>query len=107
MNNEVNKEDANNLELAKETANETKEPSLCQVVIHNDDFTPMEFVVKILELFFYMSRSKASDVMLEAHMKGKAICGVFSRDIAEAKVAEIVSYAQLHEHPLHCSMEAA
>lgn len=107
MKSEVNKEDANRLELMKEAANETKEPPLCQVLIHNDNFTPMEFVVKILEIFFYMKRNKASEVMLEAHMKGKAVCGVFSRDFAEAKIAQVMSYAQTHEHPLHCSMEVA
>lgn len=96
MKNELNKEYT--VDLA---------PSLFQVVVHNDDYTPMEFVVSILEKFFYMDRSRAMSVMYEAHMKGKALCGLFSKDVAESKVAEVTEYALTNEHPLHCSTEAA
>jgi ATP-dependent Clp protease adaptor protein ClpS len=83
------------------------EPSQYQVVMHNDDFTPMEFVVGVLEKFFYMSRAKAAEVMLEAHTKGVAVCGYFVKDTAETKISEIIDYARLHEHPLSCSMDVA
>jgi ATP-dependent Clp protease adaptor protein ClpS len=83
------------------------EPSLYQVCVHNDDYTPMEFVVCILEKFFYMSRLKATGAMMDAHVNGKSVCGVFSRDFAEAKVEQVVMYAREHEHPLICSIEGA
>jgi ATP-dependent Clp protease adaptor protein ClpS len=90
-----------------EEASDTQEPSLFQIWVHNDDFTPMEFVVGLLEKFFYMGRTKAAEVMLEAHVQGKAICGLFAKDFAEAKISQVVDYAIQHEQPLHCSMEAA
>lgn len=83
-----------------------KEPSLYRVVMHNDDYTPMEFVVAVLELFFNMDRSAATKVMYEVHMKGQAICGVYSKDVAETKVGQVVDYARRYEHPLMCSIEA-
>lgn len=82
------------------------EPPLYQVYIHNDDFTPMEFVIGILERFFYMERRNAAEIMLEAHVKGKALCGVFSKDCAETKISQVIEYARSHDHPLVCSMEA-
>lgn len=84
-----------------------KKPSLYQVVVHNDDFTPMEFVVAILERFFYIDRRKATEIMLEAHMRGKAVCGVFTKEIAESKICQVIDYARINEHPLTCSMEVA
>jgi ATP-dependent Clp protease adaptor protein ClpS len=90
-----------------ESINKIKEPRLYNVRVHNDDFTPMEFVIGILEKFFYMDRRQATNIMLEAHMKGKASCGVYSKEVAESKVSQVVDYARLHEHPLICSMEAA
>lgn len=107
MKNEVNKEYTANLESLHEVSEEIIEPPLYQVVVHNDDFTPMEFVVDILEKFFYMNRSKAVEIMFEAHSSGKAICGVFSKDFAETKISQIIEYAESHEHPLNCSMEVA
>ncbi len=82
-----------------------KEPELYKVIMHNDDFTPMEFVVAVLELFFYMDRAKAVSVMYEVHTKGKAECGVFTKDVAETKMEQVVNYARRHEHPLLCSIE--
>jgi|SRR5579885_116496 ATP-dependent Clp protease adaptor protein ClpS len=107
MKNEVNKEYTTNLEALSEISEEICEPPLYQIVVHNDDFTPMEFVVGILEKFFYMNRSKAAEIMLEAHTNGKAACGVFSKDLAETKISQIIEYAESHEYPLHCSMEVA
>lgn len=82
-----------------------KRPSLYRVVLINDDYTPMEFVVEILESIFGMERNKATRVMLEVHTKGKGVCGVFSYEIAETKVAQVSSLAQQQQHPLLCTME--
>lgn len=98
-----NKED----KLYLDIENKEDEPSLFQVLLHNDEFTPMEFVVSILEKFFYMDRKKANEIMIEAHMKGLAICGTFAKDFAEAKISQVVDYARTDEFPLICSMEAA
>ena len=84
-----------------------KRPPLYQVVLLNDDYTPMEFVVEILETFFGMDRSKATQVMLQVHTRGKGVCGVFSRDVAETKVGQVMEYSQQHHHPLLCTMEEA
>jgi len=82
-----------------------KPPSLYRVVLINDDFTPMEFVVDILESIFGMVRTQATQVMLEVHTKGKGICGVFNYEIAETKVAQVMSIANQQQHPLLCTME--
>lgn len=82
-----------------------KPPPLFKVVLLNDDYTPMEFVVEILERIFSMDRQKATRVMLEVHTKGKGVCGVFTYEIAETKVAQVTSYAQQHQHPLLCTLE--
>lgn len=103
MKNQLNKE-CTHLTSVKE---ELVEPSLFRVVMHNDDFTPMEFVVGVLEKFFYMDRRKAADVMMQVHVKGYAECGTFSKDFAEAKVSQVIDFARIHEHPLMCSMEVA
>ncbi len=84
-----------------------KEPPLCKVVMLNDDYTPMEFVVHVLEQFFAMGRTRATQVMLQVHTEGKAICGVFTPQIAETKVAQVNEYARQHHHPLLCSVEKA
>jgi len=83
----------------------TKRPSLFRVVLINDDYTPMEFVVDILESIFRMDRTRATQVMLEVHTKGKGICGVYNFEIAETKVAQVTGLAQQHQHPLLCEME--
>lgn len=82
-------------------------PPLYRVVLINDDFTPMEFVVDILESVFGMQRTRATQVMLEVHTKGKGICGVFNYEIAETKVAQVMTIANQHQHPLLCTMEAS
>lgn len=93
--------------LDQEVVTENQEPSLYEIIIHNDDFTPMEFVLGILEKFFCMGRKKATAVMMEAHMQGQARCGIFTKDVAETKITKVIDYARVHEHPLVCSMEAA
>ena len=83
----------------------TKQPSLYKVILVNDDFTPMEFVVHILELFFSIDRENATRIMLEVHTSGKGICGLFTREIAETKVSLVNDYSQESQHPLLCTME--
>ena len=78
-----------------------------QVVLINDDFTPMEFVVHVLEKFFRMDRTKATRIMLHVHTRGVGVCGTFTRDIAETKVAQVNDYSRSHQHPLMCTMEEA
>lgn len=89
----------------EESRPDVKEPKLFKVILLNDDFTPMEFVVEILRLFFNLDQEKATRVMLNVHTKGKGICGVYTRDIAETKVAQVNEYARECEHPLLCTME--
>lgn len=93
-------------DLAVEEARpKIKRPPLYRVVLINDDFTPMEFVVDILESVFGMERTRATQVMLEVHTKGKGVCGVFSYEIAETKVAQVMGIAKQQQHPLLCTME--
>lgn len=95
-------------DLAVEEARpKLKRPPLYRVVLINDDFTPMEFVVDILETIFNMERTRATQVMLEVHTKGKGVCGVFNYEIAETKVAQVMGVAKQHQHPLLCTMEEA
>ena len=88
-----------------EATPELKQPPLFQVLLLNDDYTPMEFVVDVLERFFGMGRTQATQVMLEVHMRGKGVCGVFTHEIAETKVAVVTRYARDHQHPLMCRLE--
>ncbi len=83
-----------------------KRPPMFKVVLLNDDYTPMEFVVHVLEIFFNKDRPTATRIMLAVHTEGKGIAGVFSRDVAETKVHQVNGYARKHQHPLMCAMEA-
>jgi len=89
----------------EEAKPKVKRPPLFRVVLINDDYTPMEFVVDILESVFGMERTRATQVMLEVHTKGKGICGVYDYGIAETKVAQVMGIAKQHQHPLLCTME--
>lgn len=84
-----------------------KPPPEYKVVLLNDDYTPMEFVVEVLEQFFHLDRSRATQIMLHVHTRGKGVCGVFNYEIAETKVAQVSEYARKHQHPLLCTMEEA
>lgn len=84
-----------------------KPPPLYKVVLLNDDYTPMEFVVEVLEVFFRMGREQATQVMLTVHTQGKGVCGVFTRDVAETKAAQVNQYAKDHQHPLLAEIEAS
>jgi ATP-dependent Clp protease adaptor protein ClpS len=91
----------------QEAKPEVRRPPLYKVLLINDDFTPMEFVVQVLETFFRMSREKATQIMLHVHTRGVGVCGVFTRDIAETKVSQVNDYSRSHQHPLLCTMEEA
>ena len=94
--------------LSTETAPpEVDRPSLFRVVLLNDDYTPMEFVVQMLQNLFGYGREKATRIMLEVHMKGRGVCGVFAFEIAETRAAQVLEYARRHEHPLACVVEKA
>jgi ATP-dependent Clp protease adaptor protein ClpS len=94
--------------LAVETAKPAlKKPPLFKVMLLNDDYTPMDFVVEILETFFSMNREQATRVMLTVHTQGKAVCGIYSRDVAETKAAQVIDYARRHQHPLMANIEQA
>ena len=84
-----------------------KRPPLYKVLLLNDDYTPMEFVVHVLEQYFSMNREKATQVMLHVHTRGKGVCGVYSYEIAETKVAQVNEYSRQNEHPLKCTLEKA
>jgi ATP-dependent Clp protease adaptor protein ClpS len=83
----------------------SKPPMLYKVVLFNDDYTTMEFVIEVLQTFFAMNRERATQVMLKVHEEGSAVCGVYPRDIAETKVAQVTAFAKHREHPLRCELE--
>ena len=91
----------------QEATPKVKKPPLYKVVMLNDDYTPMEFVVHVLESFFKQDRATATRIMLEVHTKGKGICGVFTHEIAEPKVSQVNAYARDNQHPLLCTLEQA
>ena len=84
-----------------------KKPPLYKVMLLNDDYTPMEFVVEVLEKFFAMNREKATQIMLHVHTRGLAVCGVYTKDVAETKVNLVNDYSRNNQHPLMCTMEEA
>lgn len=91
--------------VALRTRTQTKKPSLYKVLILNDDYTPMEFVVFVIERFFNKNREEATRIMLHVHQHGVGLCGVFTYEVAETKVAQVLDMARRNEHPLQCTME--
>jgi len=91
----------------QEAKPELKRPPLYKVLLLNDDYTPMEFVVTVLETFFCMDREQATQIMLHVHTQGVGLCSVYTRDIAETKVSQVNDYSRSHQHPLMCTMEEA
>ena len=83
----------------------TQKPSLYRVLLLNDDYTPMEFVVYVLERFFNKSREEATRIMLHVHQHGVGVCGVFTYEVAETKVTQVMDFARRHQHPLQCTLE--
>jgi ATP-dependent Clp protease adaptor protein ClpS len=87
------------------TKPETKKPSMYKVLLLNDDYTPMEFVITVLMRIFGMGEQKAAEVMLHVHQRGVGVCGVYPFEVAETKVTQVVDFARRNEHPLQCTME--
>lgn len=95
----------NTLEAIK--TDKPKLPSMYKVILFNDDYTPMEFVIEVLQRFFNKGREQATQIMLQVHTKGTGVCGVYPFDIAETKVSQVMAFAREHQHPLQCGMEEA
>lgn len=91
--------------LVTKTRPKTKKPSLYRVLLLNDDYTPMEFVVFVLQKYFSKSRDDATQIMLHVHQNGVGICGLYTYEVAETKVAQVIDEARRHQHPLQCTME--
>ncbi len=91
--------------IVTKTRPKTKKPSLYKVLLLNDDYTPMEFVVYVLERFFNKGPEEATRIMLHVHQRGVGICGVYTYEVAETKVTQVMSFARQHQHPLQCTME--
>ena len=87
------------------TRTKTKKPSMYKVLMLNDDYTPMEFVVHVLERFFGKSQEEATQIMLHVHRRGVGVCGVYTYEVAETKVTQVIDFARKHEHPLQCTLE--
>lgn len=91
--------------ILTKTKSRTQRPPMYKVLLLNDDYTPMEFVVHVLERFFGLSHAQAFEIMLTVHKKGLAVVGVFSFEVAETKVAQVMDFSRRHQHPLQCTME--
>ena len=98
-------DDDSDAAVVVETRPKTKRPPLYKVLLLNDDYTPMEFVVSVLERFFHMTHAESIEIKLTVHKKGLAVVGVFSHEIAETKVTQVMDFARQHQHPLQCTME--
>jgi ATP-dependent Clp protease adaptor protein ClpS len=100
-----NNDDGSSTGVVVQTRTKTKKPSMYKVLMLNDDYTPMEFVVLVLEKFFSKSREEATQIMLHVHRRGVGICGVFTYEVAETKVTQVTEYARRNQHPLRCTLE--
>ena len=100
-----NKDGEGKTGLVTKTRPKTKKPSLYKVLLLNDDYTPMEFVVHVLERYFHKNRDEATRIMWHVHQKGVGVCGVFTYEVAETKVAQVMDLARQNQHPLQCRME--
>jgi len=99
--------DDNAVGIATRTRTRTKKPTPYRVLMLNDDYTPMEFVVLVLQRYFRMNMEEATRVMLHVHQRGVGVCGVFSYEVAETKVAQVIEFARQNQHPLQCTLEKA
>ncbi|MCH8685952.1 ATP-dependent Clp protease adapter ClpS [Pedomonas mirosovicensis] len=90
-----------------QTKTRTRKPSMYKVLMLNDDYTPMEFVVHVLQRFFRMSAEDATRIMMHVHQRGVGVCGIFTYEVAETKVNQVVDFARKHQHPLQCTLEKA
>jgi len=106
MSSDFEQDDSKEL-LVQTSRPKLKKPPMFKVLLLNDDYTPMDFVIEILQSYFHMNQEKATQVMLHVHTRGMGVCGVFTKDVAETKVAQVNEYSRLSHHPLLCSMEEA
>jgi len=106
-NNKNNSDGKSNTGVVVKAKPKTKKPSMYKVIMLNDDYTPMEFVVHVLERFFSKSREEATKIMLHVHQRGVGICGTFTYEVAETKVTQVMDFARQHQHPLQCTVEKA
>ncbi len=95
----------NDQALVEEAKPRLQKPRMYKVILLNDDYTPMEFVVVILERFFYKNKEQATQIMLHVHTRGVGVCGLYTKDIAETKVKEVLNFANENKHPLQCTLE--
>jgi ATP-dependent Clp protease adaptor protein ClpS len=93
--------------VVEEAQPKLRKPPLYQVVLLNDDYTPMDFVVSVLQTFFSLSREQATQIMLKVHREGMGVCGVYPKDVAATKVEQVIAFSRKHQHPLQCVMEEA
>jgi len=98
-------DDGNGSGVALQTRTRTKRPAMYKVLMLNDDYTPMEFVVHVLEKYFTKTRQEATDIMLQVHRRGVGVCGVFTYEVAETKVNQVTEFARRNQHPLRCTLE--
>ena len=98
-------DDGSSTGVVVQTRTKTKKPSMYKVLMLNDDYTPMEFVVHVLERFFSKNREEATQIMLHVHRRGVGICGVFTYEVAETKVTQVTEFARRNQHPLRCTLE--
>jgi len=98
-------DDGSSAQIILEEKTKPKKPSLYQVIIVNDDYTPMEFVVLVLERFFAKNNNEATQIMYHVHKKGMGVCGIYPYEIAETKVVQVMDFAKKHQHPLQCVLE--
>jgi ATP-dependent Clp protease adaptor protein ClpS len=105
MSDEDRNGDDGNSGVAIQTRTRTRKPSMYKVLMLNDDYTPMEFVVHVLERFFAKSREEATQIMLHVHRRGVGLCGVFTDEVAETKVNQVTEFARRNQHPLRCTLE--
>lgn len=104
-NNDQDENDGTNTNVGTKSRTQTKKPSMYKVLILNDDYTPMEFVVHVLEYFFSKSEEEATRIMLHVHQQGVGVCGVFTHEVAETKVHQVMELARKNQHPLRCVIE--
>jgi ATP-dependent Clp protease adaptor protein ClpS len=105
MSEEDNRDDGPSTGVIVKAKPKTKKPAMYKVLMLNDDYTPMEFVVHVLEQFFQKNRDEATKIMLHVHQRGVGICGVFTYEVAETKVTQVMDFARRHQHPLQCTLE--
>ena len=92
-------------DLAVKTRRKSNKPSLYKVLLLNDDYTPMEFVIRVLEIYFNKGHQDATRIMLQVHQRGVGICGIYTYEVAETKVTQVIDFSRQHGHPLQCTME--